>query len=127
MDEVAALLRAQEEALLTTEVRGSRAALEALLLPEFREFGSSGRVFDLSAIIASLAGETAVGVPACVEDFACVMPGAESALVTYRIARAGVAGSLRSSVWVLRAGAWRMLFHQGTRVGGGVDLGASEA
>lgn len=116
MDDLTALLRAQEEALLTAEVRGSRVALERLLAEEFVEFGSSGRVFDRKRIIAALLQEDAGGLPeAEIREFRCVRLGNDAALVTYTAVREGARASLRSSVWVLRQGRWVMVFHQGTR------------
>lgn len=116
--ELAALLLAREQALLTPEVRESRAALESMLAPEFCEFGSSGRVFDRAAIVSALEQESddfrSRGEPD-VQAFKCTRLGPEAALVTYRIVRAGSPASLRSSVWVLQHGQWMMVFHQGTR------------
>ena len=117
--ELAALLLAREQALLTPEVRESRIALEDLLAPEFREFGSSGRVFDRPAIVSALHQEADAfrsGAEPHMQEFRCTRLGPEAALVTYTIVRGGSAASLRSSVWVLQHGQWRMVFHQGTRV-----------
>ena len=117
--DLAALLLAREQALLTPEVRGSRLRLEEMLAPEFREFGSSGRVFDRPAIVAALHDEAeafrAQG-EAEVLEFRCTRLGPDAALVTYVIRRGDGAASLRSSVWMLRQGLWVMMFHQGTRI-----------
>jgi hypothetical protein len=113
---VAALLLQQEQALLTAEVRGSRAALEALLAPEFVEFGSSGRVFDRAAIVAALRNEIKDVGGAEIRDFRCTRLGPCAALATYTVERAPAAASLRSSVWLLRQQRWVMVFHQGTRI-----------
>ncbi len=117
--ELTALLLAQERALLTPDVRESQIALEEMLAPDFREFGSSGRAFDRAAIVCALREEAnafrSQDAPD-VQHFRCTRLGPEAALVTYTIIRDGSPASLRSSIWVLRAGQWIMLFHQGTRI-----------
>ncbi len=108
-------VRDGEERLLQPEVRRSAAAVDALLAPDFVEFGSSGRVWDRAGIIAALAGEA----PAAreVHDFT-VRPLADgTALATYRATnRASGRRTLRSSIWQLHDGQWRIRFHQGTLV-----------
>ena len=100
-----------ETSLLKTGVRRDPAALEALFAPEFREFASSGRVYNRSEIIAALQSQS----PAEIEltNYSASFPAADVALVTYTAKRAG-ARSSRSSLWVRREGRWQMLFHQGT-------------
>ena len=109
-------LHSLEDRLLQPVVRADRAALESLLAPEFREFGSSGRVFDREAIISLLSAEASSPRHLSLRDFACLPLGPDAALVTYRSASHGlVAEALRSSIWAHRDGRWQMLFHQGTR------------
>jgi hypothetical protein len=56
-----------------------------------------------------------------ISNFRAQILGDDVALVTYQAVRreepnhSGLA-SLRSSLWVIRDGQWRMLFHQGTTV-----------
>lgn len=107
-------LRALEERLLRLETRTSAADLAALLTDDFVEFGSSGRVFDKAAIIASLASETDALVHR-IEDFRAVALAADVALVTYRLV-VTAAPSLRSSLWRRTGDHWRLQFHQGTRI-----------
>jgi hypothetical protein len=114
-------LRHLEEELLRPEVRRSRAALEALLAPDFVEVGRSGRVYDRDAIVAALANEPAdrSGRPvARIEAFAVRLLAPGVALATYRSVGgtpAGDAVTLRASIWRREpAGAWRMTYHQGT-------------
>lgn len=112
-------LRRLELRLLQPSVRGNEETLKALLAEDFREFGSSGRVFYRQSIVAALADEVA-GEPVpdeVIADFEVVQIGDGAALATYRIARPEPASqSLRSSLWVRREGGWQMLFHQGTRI-----------
>lgn len=103
------------------EIRSSTLALSELLADEFVEFGSSGRIFDKSAIIDALAAE-ADDLQVSVEDFAVRELAPNVALVTYVVAKplgrhaAMVRTSLRSSIWQMRDDRWQMIFHQGTRI-----------
>ena len=47
-----------ERQLLTRQTRTDPAALTALLTPDFREFGASGRIFTREAILTLLQTET---------------------------------------------------------------------
>jgi len=107
---IEAQLRHLEELLLQPEVRSSPERVAALLADDFVEFGSSGRVFNKEQIIAALRGESPV--KRSVSRFECVMLSDSVALVRYRLTR-----SLRSSIWRLSDGQWRMVFHQGTLTG----------
>ncbi|MCW2810994.1 MAG: putative RNase [Friedmanniella sp.] len=101
-----------EQALLDPGVRSQPAVVEALLHPDYREFGASGRVWDRDAIVAALAQDPGVSGEAV--GFTPVRLGDDVVLLTYEVL--GEAGSLRSSVWVRGAGpGWRVRFHQGTR------------
>jgi hypothetical protein len=115
-------LRELEENHLRSDVRSSAQALEAILANDFVEFGSSGRVHDRPSVIASLSGESAF--QSRINDFVvrALAPGV--ALTTYRLSVWSVSESqarvtLRSSVWVHRAGRWVLVFHQGTVASGG--------
>jgi hypothetical protein len=105
--------------LLLPEVRQSPERLLSLLADEFREFGSSGRIFDRREIVEALRTEPRVQFS--VADFRATVLGEGVVLVTYRAVRRNESddselASLRSSLWVLRDGRWQMVFHQGTRV-----------
>jgi hypothetical protein len=116
---VCAHLRACEEALLDAVVRRDRARVAALLADDFREFGSSGRVWPREEILGLLANEAYL--PATMEDFRCAWIAEGVALVTYltvRIDRESgqTFAALRSSLWTKESGEWRMRFHQGTKI-----------
>lgn len=111
-------LRVLEELLLTQAVRSSRDRVDALLAPEFAEFGSSGKIYTRADILESLATEAPVSIRAT--DFRLTHASRDTALLTYSSVRE-VPGqplkrALRSSLWVRRSKAWQMLFHQGTPV-----------
>ncbi|MFM9967089.1 MAG: DUF4440 domain-containing protein [Burkholderiales bacterium] len=108
-------LETLEKELLTREVRFSGRAA-SFLDDEFVEFGSSGRVFNKTQIVASLTLENDDGVVRTATNFKVVELGAGTALVTYRVLRHSVppVASLRSSIWRFEKDRWQMIFHQGT-------------
>jgi hypothetical protein len=119
-EEIVSQLLALERSLLDPELRRDRARVSELLAKDFFEFGSSGRVWTRDRILELLATEEAYVTPA-IENFECRSVGPETILATYRAVRADeLSGArtvtLRSSLWTNESGAWRVLFHQGTRV-----------
>ncbi|MGH9516076.1 MAG: DUF4440 domain-containing protein [Terriglobales bacterium] len=90
-----------------------------MLANDFIEFGSSPHAYDKQRILFLLKRQ----VPArlLIEEFRVIPLSDSAALFTYRAGsdstRTTAAHySLRSSLWVLRGGAWQILFHQGTNV-----------
>ena len=121
MSEIESALRDLEEKLLRADLRRDTDFLRSVLAEEFREFGSSGRIFDKATTIELLAAETYGGFS--LSEFKALPVNRHAVLVTYRAQESGsdtsaAAASLRSSVWVWREGRWQMLFHQGTRAAG---------
>jgi hypothetical protein len=111
-------LRALEERLAMPLPSETRESLGALLAPDFREFGSSGRIYDSSTTLDAL---TPGGRPRIVlEDFKAAIVADGAVLVTYLSRNAPGPGwkppALRSSLWIRRAERWQLLFHQGTRL-----------
>jgi|UPI0005676E3B hypothetical protein len=118
-DDLRPHLRCLEERLFDQSVRNSRASLETLLSPNFREIGSSGRLFTFEDVIAALLSEPADGTTRALTDFEIEPLDPCLVLVTYRSERivpnAQPVKSLRSSIWRHEAdGRWRMVFPQGT-------------
>jgi hypothetical protein len=101
---------------LATRCNTSR--MEELLHPQFEEFGRSGRRYSRAEVLTEFTADT--DYPRIVSmDFSVRTVGDGVALLTYRSAHRDESGDLhrhtiRSSVWVLRADGWQMLFHQGT-------------
>jgi hypothetical protein len=93
-------------------VRSSAEAVAALLADEFVEFGSSGRIYDKSQIVALLQQEQGQGGQCTVRDFAARQLADGVVLVTYRVVESG---TIRSSIWKCMHERWQMVFHQGTR------------
>ena len=106
-------LLALEEQLLQPSIRSNPAAVASLLADEFREFGSTGRVYTRHEILAALTTEAPRTIT--LYDFTCRQLAPEAALLTYR-SRSKTGDALRSSLWIQRGERWQMLFHQGTNV-----------
>jgi hypothetical protein len=114
IDALNRLLLELEAKLMDPEVRKDRDQVAALLHADFREFGSSGREWSKETVLDLLQAEALYTRPA-VADFTVKRLTPGSALVTYRtVGNAGA--TLRSSLWVQDDGAWRILFHQGTKI-----------
>lgn len=110
---------ALESRLIDAEVRQSRAELETLLAPDFREIGTSGRLTTRAQVLASLATPGQVAFE--IENLECLPLGDRAVLVTYRAtARRTDTGqtsrSARTTVWTLTDAGWQAVFHQGSRI-----------
>jgi hypothetical protein len=113
--EFAAHLFRLEQQLLQPSTRRDAAALTSLLAEDFREFGSSGRIYTRQQIIDALETESPHTI--LLSDPLCQQVAEEVALLTYRTAAPRTAShALRSSLWVYRDDRWQMIFHQGTRI-----------
>ena len=111
-------IRALEEKLANPGVNATREQLARLIAPEFREVGSSGRVYDTETTLASFhsGGRSVV----LLEGFRVDRLAPHVLLATYVARTAPGPGwrppSLRSSIWREREGAWQIVFHQGTPI-----------
>lgn len=110
-------MRDLEEKLLQPEFRRNRESVSSLLADEFREIGSSGRLYNKQQALDLLAGEP----PSRVElaDFQCAPLTPDIVLVNFRTTRPDGpptpnAACLRTSIWVRREERWQLIFHQGT-------------
>jgi hypothetical protein len=112
-DALATELKGLEEELLVPAVRKSTRLTE-LLADEFIEFGSSGRIYTKSDLVAVLQAESPIAQTT--SDFKVTSLAPDVALVTYKIRRHSqpAVHTLRSSVWRRANGKWQMVFHQGT-------------
>lgn len=105
-------LQELEEKLLTPEVRSSKTELKKLLANEFFEFGSSGRVLYKDENFEGGIGIIKVKF----SDFEIHPLSEEIVLATYRTFNEETKQhALRSSIWKLNEGEWKMVFHQGTK------------
>ena len=104
-------LHALEERLLHPDRESDRAELTTLLAPEFKEFCTSGRIFNIGQLSHALL--TTTPRAATMSHFYVTPLSENSALATYHITTSN-STSHHSSIWVQRDGRWQMLFHQGT-------------
>lgn len=116
--DLAAHLFHLEQQLLQSSTRRDAAALTSLLAEDFREFGSSGRIYTRQQIIDALAAESPRTI--ALSDAHCQQLAEDIALLTYRSTRKitldTASHALRSSLWIYRDHRWQMLFHQGTPI-----------
>ncbi|MFJ8751759.1 DUF4440 domain-containing protein [Streptomyces sp. NPDC102441] len=102
--------------LLDPVVRASADVLVTLLHPDFREIGTSGRLWERDTIIAMLT-DPAPGAPHPGPLTASRMRGDQLAPdlvhLTFDTESKGLR-SHRSSLWRLTGSGWRLYFHQAT-------------
>ena len=100
-----------EERLLHPGREQARSALIPLLAEDFKEFCSSGRIFNRDQVIETLLtsspGTHTIGF------FYVVQLAPDVALATYHSTTA-LTTTNRSSLWIFRDNRWQLLFHQGT-------------
>ncbi|MCA9916526.1 MAG: nuclear transport factor 2 family protein [Anaerolineales bacterium] len=118
MKDLLTTLRHLEELLHTPAIRHDPAQLDALLHPDFAEFGRSGTQYNRAQIIAALQQETPLP-QIHAANYAVALLAEGVALLTYTSAHVDENGrshreTLRSSVWVWNGRTWQIRFHQGT-------------
>ena len=101
-------LRQLEERLLDPATREDSSEAEKLLSPDFIEIGKSGRTYNKSQALQSMASVSLGAVPK-LEHFEARELAPSLVLVTYRCGL-----SKRSSIWREQASHWQLVFHQGT-------------
>jgi hypothetical protein len=112
----------RELRLLQPQVRAATGEVEALLHPEFCEFGASGRRWSRADMIAALAAEQPGAEQPGGEEPAItateltgVRLAADVIHLTY-VSQRGERRARRSSVWLRTEDGWRVYFHQGTLI-----------
>jgi len=100
---------AMERSLLSDEVRSDRAAVAALLHPDWQEVGRSGRLWTREEQLDVIGP---IG-PVDVEVISVDRVGADAILLLWRTSTAE-RSTLRSTLWVRSGGQWQARFHQGT-------------
>ncbi|HTF66685.1 MAG TPA: DUF4440 domain-containing protein [Edaphobacter sp.] len=104
-------LHSLEERLLHPDRETNRNDLTSLLASDFKEFCTSGRIFNLNQLSHALL--TTSPRSATMSHFYVTPLGEGAALATYHITTTN-STSHHSSIWVQRDNRWQMLFHQGT-------------
>ena len=104
-------LHSLEERLLHPDRETDRLGLTDLLAPEFKEFCTSGRIFNINQLANALLSTSPRA--ATMSHFYVTPLGESAALTTYHITTAN-STSHHSSIWIKRDDRWQMLFHQGT-------------
>jgi ribonuclease HI len=100
---------AMERSLLSDEVRSDRAAVAALLHPDWQEVGRSGRLWTRDDQLDAIGPIE----PVEVEVISVDRIGADTILLLWRTSTAE-RSTLRSTLWVRSGGQWQARFHQGT-------------
>ncbi len=99
--------------LLQRQTRQSAPEIDALLDPQFFEFGASGRRLSRDEIIATLPVEEGDSIAA--HDVTAIQVAGGVVLVTY-VSDQGDRRCNRSSIWRMTPAGWRCFFHQGTLI-----------
>ncbi|MEE1791949.1 nuclear transport factor 2 family protein [Streptomyces sp. BE308] len=100
--------------LLDPVVRASEDLLAALLHPEFREIGTSGRLWNRETIIAALTADDAPSPgPLTASRMRGVQLSTDLVHLTFDTESKGLR-SHRSSLWRLTEAGWLLYFHQAT-------------
>ncbi|MFJ5268677.1 DUF4440 domain-containing protein [Streptomyces sp. NPDC088358] len=108
-----------ELSLLDAEVRRSPERLGALLHPGFREFGSSGRLWDRASMLVHLTSTTPPGSrPITASRMKGVQLAPDLVHITFDTEGDNGRQVHRSSLWWRTADGWRLYFHQGTPFSG---------
>lgn len=102
---------ALERELLRPDVRADIGRAGVLLHPDFAEIGSSGRYWTRDAMLMALEEDPGDAIE--LELISADRLSENSMLLNYR-SRSRSGAALRSSLWLLDRGQWRLRFHQGT-------------
>lgn len=100
---------ALERSLLTDEVRSDRAAVAALLHPQWQEIGASGRLWNRDDQLDEIGPIAPVSL-----DVINVSRLAPDLILLVWRASSDDGTRLRSSLWQRTGGQWQQRFHQGT-------------
>lgn len=117
LDDVLHELIAREPIFHRPELGTSLRELETMTEPEFWEVGASGRRYSRAYVFEILEERTRNPGPDPwqTRDFHCLELAPDNYLLTYTLVQ-GERVTRRATIWRRRAGAWRIVYHQGTVV-----------
>ncbi|MET7620751.1 nuclear transport factor 2 family protein [Streptomyces sp. NPDC005408] len=116
-DAVSAAMEA-EFRLLDPSVRLSPQRMAELLHPDYREFGTSGRIWDRDSLIAAIVSRDAPAPrPITTSRIQGTQLAPDLVHLTFDT-ETGAHRAHRSSLWRLTDDGWLLYFHQGTRFSG---------
>ena len=111
-------LQSQEPSFHRPEFASSVEDFGRLMAPDYWEVGASGRRYDRSFILETLAANPPVDSLAAgwkATTFACRSLAEDTYLLTYTLDQNGRI-THRSTIWRRNGSTWQILFHQGTVV-----------
>ena len=108
-----------EKDLLKPETRKSAEKISILLSDDFIEFSSSGNIYNYNKDDVFDNDSNSCEIKWEIKDFKIKRLSNDCILATYKVIkhnelRENMKYSLRSSIWKLFNGTWKMVFHQGT-------------
>jgi hypothetical protein len=114
-------LRRREPVFHRLEAGATRADVEHMMAPEFREVGASGRRYDRAYVLGILEKRLENPLEDVWEtsDFDCVALARDTYLVTYTLLQQKQRVTRRSSIWRRTEEGWKVVYHQGTVVEAG--------
>ncbi len=117
-ESVLAELAAREPIFHRPEFGRTRAKFEAMMDPEFREVGASGREYTRDFVLGVLEERYSASFEDRWEttDFRCQSLAPDLYLLTYKLVQDGTRKSRRATIWRRTAGDWKIVYHQGTLI-----------
>ena len=111
-------LKRREPVFHRAEFAGSRAAIEAMVAPDFWEIGASGRRYSRQYVLETLEAREDDPVDDDdweTSDFHCRELARDLYLLTYTLLQ-GERRTRRATIWRRSPSGWVIVFHQGTLV-----------
>lgn len=109
-----------EKDLLSSTIRGDKESVERLMAEEFREIGMSGMKFNKKDILDSLESWDYLEYEGVEFEYEKLREGLiilfYKALVKNNKDNTKI-WTRRSSIWEKKEDGWKMVFHQGTKIG----------
>lgn len=111
---------ALEKKLLHSDVRKNPEILNELLSEDFEEIGSIGKTSSREEVVKWLVTKEK-DIKWSLNEFRIRELASDLVLAIYqakkeRTQNSNSNGSIRSSIWKLREGTWKMIFHQATKI-----------